>query len=67
VFKNRLLRKISGHMREKVAGWWRRLLNEELHNLYASPNIRLIKSIRMRWAWYVACIRETRNVYKILV
>jgi hypothetical protein len=42
--------------------------NEELHNLYSSPNIiRMIKSRRMRWAGHVARILETRNVYRILV
>jgi hypothetical protein len=46
----------------------RKLLNEELHNLYSSPNIiRLIKSNRMRWAGHVARMRETRNAYRILV
>jgi hypothetical protein len=47
---NKVLSKISGPKREEVAGGWRRLHNEELHNLYASPNvIRVIKSRRMRW------------------
>jgi PAS domain-containing protein len=44
VFGNRMLRRIFGYKREEVAGGWRRLHNEELHNLYASPNIfRVIK------------------------
>jgi hypothetical protein len=44
------------------------LHNEELHNLYSSPNIiRMIKSRRMRWAGHVARMRETRNAYWILV
>jgi hypothetical protein len=42
-FGNRVLRRIIGPQREEVAGDWRRLHNEELHNLYASPNIRVIK------------------------
>jgi len=50
-----------------VAGGWRRLLSEELCNLYDSPNIiRVIKSRRMKWAGQVACM-GMRNVYKILV
>jgi hypothetical protein len=50
VFENRVLSRIFGLNREKVAGGWRRLHNKELHNLYASPNIiRLIISRRIRW------------------
>jgi len=49
-------------------GGWRRLHNEELHNLYASPNvIRVIKSRAMRWLGHVACMGEVRNTYKIFV
>jgi hypothetical protein len=44
------------------------LHNEELHNLYSSPNIiRMIKSRRMRWAGHVARMGETRNACRILV
>jgi hypothetical protein len=50
-----------------MAGGWRRLHNEELHDVYASPNIRTINSTRTRWARQVACIREMKNDYKILV
>jgi hypothetical protein len=39
VFENRVLRRIFGPEREEVAGGWRRLHNEEFHNLFASPNI----------------------------
>jgi hypothetical protein len=47
---------------------WRKLHNEELHNLYSSPNIiRMIKSKRMRWAGHVAQIEAKRNAYRILV
>jgi hypothetical protein len=68
VFGNRVLRAIFGPEREEVAGGWRRLHNEELHNLYTSPNIvRVIKSKRMRWAEYVARMGEMKNAYIILV
>jgi hypothetical protein len=50
-----------------VTGGWRKLHNEELHNLYSSPSIIKIKSRRMRWAGHVARMGETRNAYKILV
>jgi hypothetical protein len=47
---------------------WRKLHNEELHNLHSSPSIiRIIKSSRMRWAGHVAQIGEKRNVYWLLV
>jgi hypothetical protein len=55
VSENRVLRRIYGPKREQVAGGWRRLHNEELHNLYAPPNIiRVIISRRVRWAGHVA-------------
>jgi hypothetical protein len=67
VFENRVLRKIFGPKREED-GSWRKLHNDELHNLYYSPNIvRVIKSIRMRWAGHVACMVEGRGVYRVLV
>jgi hypothetical protein len=63
----RALRRIFGPMRDEVTGDWRKLLhNEELHNLYSSPN-RIIKSRRLRCAGHVAQMGEKRNAYGILV
>jgi hypothetical protein len=68
VFKNRVLRIIFGPKRDEVTGEWRKLHNEELHNLYSSPDIsRQVKSRRMRWAGHVARVGEERKVYKVLV
>jgi hypothetical protein len=54
VSENRVLRRIFVPEREEVAGGWRRLYNEELHNLYASPNIiTVIKLRRMRWVEHI--------------
>jgi hypothetical protein len=51
-------------LREKVARGWRRLHNEELRKLHASPNIiRMIKSRRMKWAQHIACMGGMKNVY----
>jgi hypothetical protein len=62
-----VLRRIFGPKREEVAGDWRRLHNEELHNLYGSPNVvRVIKSRRIGWAGHGARMGET-NMYNILV
>jgi hypothetical protein len=66
VYENRILRGIFGPKREEVAGGWRRLHNEELHNLYSSPNIiRTTKSMRMRCAGHVAHMGEMRKLYTI--
>jgi hypothetical protein len=57
VSENRVLTRIFGPKRDDVTRDWRKLHNEELHNLYSSSNIiRMIKSRRMRWAGYVARI-----------
>jgi hypothetical protein len=63
VFENRMLRKIFGPKREED-GSWRILHNDELHDLYSSPNIvKVIKSRRRRrWAGHVACMGEGRGV-----
>ena len=68
VFENRLLSRIFGAKRDDVTGEWRKLHNEELNDMYCSPNIvRVIKSRRMRWPRHVACMGERRGVYRVLV
>jgi hypothetical protein len=60
--------RIFGPKRDGVTGEWRKLQNEELHNLYSSPDIiRQIKSRRMRWAGHVARMGEGRKLYKVFV
>jgi hypothetical protein len=68
VFENRVLRRIFGQQIDEVTGDWRKLHNEELHNVYSSSNIiRMIKSRRMRWAGHTARMGAKRNAYRILV
>jgi hypothetical protein len=67
VFENGALRKVFGSKRE-VSGSWRKLHNDELHNLYSSLNIvRVIKARRLRWVGHVAHMEEGRIVYRVLV
>jgi hypothetical protein len=66
VFENRVLRGIFGPKRDEVIGGWRKLHNEELHNLYCPPSIiRMITSRRIRWVGHVARVGE--NARMILV
>jgi hypothetical protein len=68
VFQSRVLRKIFGPKKDEVTGEWRKLHNEELHNLYSSPDIiRQVKSIRMRWVGHAARMWEDRKLNKVLV
>jgi hypothetical protein len=68
VFENGVLKRIFGPTRDEVKGEWIKLRNEELHDLYSSPNIvRVIKSRRMKWAGHVARMEEERGVYRLLV
>ena len=66
--ENMVLRRIFGPRRDEVTGEWRRLHNDELNDLYYSPNIvQVIKSRRMRCAGHVARMGEEREVYRVLV
>jgi hypothetical protein len=66
--ENRVLRRTFGPKTDEVTGGWRKLHNEELHNLHCSPSIiRMNKSRRMRWAGHVASMEAKRNAYMILM
>jgi len=70
LFYNKFIIKeeLFGPRRDEVTGEWRRLHNEELNDLYSSPNIvRVIKSRKMGWAGHVACMGEDREVYRVLM
>jgi len=68
VSENRLLRRIFGPKRNEVRVEWRKLHNEELNDLYCSPNmVRVIKSRIIRCAGHVARMGEKRDVYRVLV
>jgi hypothetical protein len=67
VLENRVLRRIFGSKRE-VDGAWRKLHNDELPNLYSSPNIvKVIKARTLKWAGHVARMGEGRGVFRVLV
>jgi hypothetical protein len=62
VFENRVLKRIFGHKRGRLTGYWRKLHNE-FYNLYSLPKImRMIKLMRMKWAGHVARVGEKRNL-----
>jgi len=68
VFENMVLRTIFGPRSDEVTGEWRRLHNEEINDLYSSPNIvRVKKSRRLRWVGHVAGMGVERGAYRILV
>ena len=67
VFENRVLR-VFGPKRDEVTGEWRKLHNEELNDLYSTPNIfRVIKSRRMRWVGHVERMEDRRGLCRVLV
>src|SRR5215468_8370822 len=67
-FENRVLRRIFEPKRDEVTVEWRKLHNEELHDLYSSLNILwVIKSRRMKWAGHGARMGEERGVYRVLL
>jgi hypothetical protein len=62
VFENKVLRRIFGPKRDEVTRGWRKLHNDEFHELYSSPNIiKIIKSRRIRWTEHVARMGEKRK------
>jgi hypothetical protein len=68
VSENRVLKRIFVPKRDEVILEWRKLHNEELHDLYSSPStIRIMKSRRMSWAGHVARMGGKRNAYRLLV
>jgi hypothetical protein len=67
LFENMVLRRIFGRTRDEVRGEWRKVRNEELNDLYSSPNIvRVTKSKRMGWVGHVARMVSKRCVYRVL-
>jgi hypothetical protein len=67
VFENRVLRSVFGPQGLEVTREWRELHNEELNDVYSSPNsVRAIKLRRMRWAGHVERMGERRAIYRIL-
>jgi hypothetical protein len=68
VFENRVLRRIFGTKWDELKRERKKQHNEELNDLYSSPNIgRVNKSRRMRWSWHVARVGERRGVYRVLI
>jgi hypothetical protein len=59
VDENRVLWIIFGPKRDEVTGEWRKLHNEELNDLYFSPNTVQVIKTKMRWAGHVAHMKET--------
>ena len=67
MFENRMLGRIFRPKRNEVTGEWRKLQNEELNDLYPSPNTVQVKKLRMRWEEHVAHMVERRGIYKVMM
>ena len=67
VFENRMLRRIFGPRRDEVTGECGKLHNEKLNDLYSSPNMVGVMKRRMRWAGHVACMDQSKGVYRVFV
>jgi len=68
VFENRVLSRYLDLRRDEVTGELRKIHNEDVTDMYSSPNIvKVIKSRRMRWAGLVARMEDRRGVYRVLV
>jgi hypothetical protein len=67
VFENRVLRKIFGPKIYEITGDWRGIHNDELHDLYSSHIIWMMKSRRMRWAGHVAHLGDRGDAFRVLV
>jgi hypothetical protein len=66
-FEDRVLRRIFGLKRDEITGDWRRLHNEELYDLYSSPNISRMIQITIRWMGHVTRVGDRRGAYRVLV
>jgi hypothetical protein len=68
VFESGVLKRIFGPRKDEVIGEWRKLCSEERNDLYCSPiTVWVMKSRRLRWAGYVACMGKRRIAYRVLV
>jgi hypothetical protein len=67
MFENTVLRSIFEQKRDEMKGGWRKLHNEELHNVYSSSNIIRMNKSGIRWAGHIACMGAKRNAFRVLV
>jgi len=68
VFQNRVLRGLIGPKGDEIRGECRKLHNEELTDLYSSPNVvQVIKARRIKWMGHITHMGERRGIYRVLV